>query len=184
MESYFKGFIVEYIERNKNTKEDDLAKATAHNTPIPLDVFYQVLEDTSVKTVLLEPRLINIIEEEDWKALLMAYLHHYYEPDNTTKKIRMQQRARAYQIVNNNLYKASISGPLLWCLSKAEGQDVLSEVHAGICGGHISARALAAKILQQGFYWPAMIDDAAKPVSTCEACQKFSHRSKSPAQPS
>jgi hypothetical protein len=29
-----------------------------------------------------------------------------------------------------------------------------------------------------------MIDDAAKIVSTCEACQKFSHQSKSPAQPS
>jgi hypothetical protein len=29
-----------------------------------------------------------------------------------------------------------------------------------------------------------MIDDAAKLVSTCEACQKFSHRSKSPTQPS
>jgi hypothetical protein len=29
-----------------------------------------------------------------------------------------------------------------------------------------------------------MIDGAAKLVSTCKACQKFSHRSKSPAQPS
>jgi hypothetical protein len=27
-----------------------------------------------------------------------------------------------------------------------------------------------------------MIDDATKIVSTCEACQKFSHRSKSPTQ--
>jgi hypothetical protein len=29
-----------------------------------------------------------------------------------------------------------------------------------------------------------MIDDAAKLVTTCEACQKFSHRYKAPAQPS
>jgi hypothetical protein len=29
-----------------------------------------------------------------------------------------------------------------------------------------------------------MIDDATKLVSTCKACQKFSHRSKSPTQPS
>jgi hypothetical protein len=43
----------------------------------------------------------------------MAYLNHYYKLDSTTKKIRMQQWARAYQIVNNNLYKAFISGPLL-----------------------------------------------------------------------
>jgi hypothetical protein len=62
MESYFKGFIVEYIEQNKNSEADDLAKAAARNTPMPPDVFYQVLEDASVKTPLPEPRLINIIE--------------------------------------------------------------------------------------------------------------------------
>jgi hypothetical protein len=47
----------------------------------------------------------------------MAYLHHYYEPDSISEKIRMQQRAMAYQIVDNNLYKASILSPL----SKTEG---------------------------------------------------------------
>jgi hypothetical protein len=39
MENYFKGFTTEYIERNKNTKADDLAKAAALNTPMPPDVF-------------------------------------------------------------------------------------------------------------------------------------------------
>jgi hypothetical protein len=40
MENYFKGFTVEYIEWNKNIKADDLAKAVARNTPMPLDTFY------------------------------------------------------------------------------------------------------------------------------------------------
>jgi lysozyme family protein len=60
----------------------------------------------------------------------------------------MQQQARAYQIIDNNLYKASVSGPLLRCLSKAECQKILSEVHAEICDGHIGARTLAAKVLR------------------------------------
>jgi hypothetical protein len=71
MESYFRGFIVEYIERNKNVKVDELAKATARNTVMSVDVFFQVLEDASVKTVLSEPRVINIIEGEDWRAPIM-----------------------------------------------------------------------------------------------------------------
>jgi hypothetical protein len=87
----------------------------------------------------------------------------------------MQQRAKAYQIVDNDLYKTSVSGPLLRCVSKAKGQELLSEIHTRICGGHIGARALAAKVLRQGFYWPSVIDDVAKLVTTCEACQKFSH---------
>jgi ribonuclease HI len=45
METYFKGFTVEYIERNKNYDADELAKAAAHNTPMPADVFFQVLKD-------------------------------------------------------------------------------------------------------------------------------------------
>jgi hypothetical protein len=74
-------------------------------------------------------------------------------------------------------------GPLLQCLNKTEGQELFSEVHAGICGSHIGTRALATKVLRQGFYWPAMIDDTTKLVTTCEACQNFSHHSKAPAQP-
>jgi hypothetical protein len=87
----------------------------------------------------------------------------------------MRQRAKAYLIVDNDLYQTSISDPLLRCISKAEGQELLLEIHVGICGGHIGARALAAKVLWQGFYWPALIDNATKLVTTCEACQKFSH---------
>jgi ribonuclease HI len=45
MENYFNGFTVEYIKQNKNTEADDLANAAARNTPMPPDVFYQVLED-------------------------------------------------------------------------------------------------------------------------------------------
>jgi hypothetical protein len=56
-----------------------------------VDVFFQVIEDASIKTVLLEPRLINIIEGEDWRAPIIAYLHHYYKLDSANEQIRMQQ---------------------------------------------------------------------------------------------
>jgi hypothetical protein len=114
----------------------------------------------------------------------MTYLHHHYEPDNNTKLLRMQQRPRAYQIVDNNPYKTSIIGPLLHCLSKAEGKELLAEIHLGVCGGHIGSRVLAAKVFRQGFYWPSVIDDASKIVATCGACHRFSPHSRAPSQPS
>jgi hypothetical protein len=113
----------------------------------------------------------------------MTYLRHYYEPDSIIKHTRMQQRAGSYQIVDNDLYKTSILDPLLRCVSKAEGQKILSEIHVGTCGGHIGTRALVAKVLCQGFYWPTVIDDVAKLISTCEACQKFSRKMNALAQP-
>jgi hypothetical protein len=82
----------------------------------------------------------------------MAYLRHYYQPDSVIEHTRIQQRARSYQIVDNDLYKTSISSPLLWCINKAKDQEILLEIHAGACGGHIGARALAAKVIRQGFY--------------------------------
>jgi hypothetical protein len=83
MENIFKGFTIEYIDRNKNSKADELAKATARNTPLPADVFLQVISNACIKTIESEPRVINVIQGEDWWALIMAYLRHYYKPDST-----------------------------------------------------------------------------------------------------
>jgi hypothetical protein len=91
MEKNFKGFTVEYIDRNKNTEADELAKAGDRNTHL------------SIKTIEPEPRVINIIQGENWRAPIRAYLRHYYELDTTVEKIRMQQRAQTYQLVDNGL---------------------------------------------------------------------------------
>jgi hypothetical protein len=66
VDNYFKGFTVEHIDRNKNTEANKLGKAAAQKTPLPTDVFFQTIEDASVKIVALEPRLINAIDGEDW----------------------------------------------------------------------------------------------------------------------
>jgi hypothetical protein len=58
-ENYFKGFTVEYIERAKNDEAKELVKAAACNTPLPADVFLQVISDASIKIVEPEPRVIN-----------------------------------------------------------------------------------------------------------------------------
>jgi hypothetical protein len=113
----------------------------------------------------------------------MAYLHNHYEPYNNVERTRMQQRAKAYQIIEEELYKTSVTRPLLHCLSKEEGKDLLTHIHAGVCGGHIGVRALAAKVFRQGFYWPSIVDDAAKLVKTCQACQKFSPNTQALSQP-
>jgi hypothetical protein len=111
----------------------------------------------------------------------MAYLRHHYKPNNTTELTRMQQRAKAYQIIREELYKTSVIGPLLRCLSTDEGKELLAQIPVGVCEGHIGARALVAKVFRQVFYWPSIIDDVAKLVKTCQACQKFSPNIQAPS---
>jgi hypothetical protein len=59
------GLTVKYIDRNKNSKDDKLTKASARNNPLPANVFLQTIIDTSIKTIEPEPRVINIIQGED-----------------------------------------------------------------------------------------------------------------------
>jgi ribonuclease HI len=61
MNNCFKSFTIEYIDRNKNVEADELAKAVACNTPLPADVFLQIISDAMIKIVEPKPRVINII---------------------------------------------------------------------------------------------------------------------------
>jgi hypothetical protein len=65
MENYFRGFSVEHIDRSKNAEADELAKAIARKIALPPNVFFQTLKDLSVKTIELEPRMVNEVHGED-----------------------------------------------------------------------------------------------------------------------
>jgi len=62
--------------------------------------------------------------------------------------------------------------PLLNCLGPNETQEVLADVHDGICGQHLGAKALAKKVLQAGYYWPTMLKDTKDYVNLCDKCQR------------
>jgi hypothetical protein len=89
MERLFQGLRVQDIERTKNEEADELAKAAARKAVIPLDAFFQVIEDPSMKTVKPEPMMVNVVQEEDWRAPIMAYLRCHYELDSNIELIRM-----------------------------------------------------------------------------------------------
>jgi hypothetical protein len=63
---------------------------------------------------------------------------------------------------------------MLKCITEAEGIELLHEVHRDICGSHSGPRALAAKVIGQGFYWMTIVCTANQVTRSCEACHKFS----------
>ena len=77
-------------------------------------------------------------------------------------------------------------GSLHPSLNASRGKDteyVLREVHEGICGNHIGARALAGKVLRQGYYWPTILRDAIDLVRRCKICQEHAKISRFPSEP-
>ncbi|XP_039138784.1 uncharacterized protein LOC120276118 [Dioscorea cayenensis subsp. rotundata] len=59
-------------------------------------------------------------------------------------------------------YLKSYDQLLLRCLSKEESEEVMHEVHSGVCGAHQSGPKMRLKIKHIGYYWPSMINDAYK----------------------
>jgi hypothetical protein len=71
---------------------------------------------------------------------------------------------------------------MLKYITEVEDIELLREAHRGTCGSHSGPRALAAKFMRQGFYWPANVCVVNRVTRSCEACQKFSPRTGAPSQ--
>jgi hypothetical protein len=84
----------------------------------------------------------------------------------------MVARTRSYVIVEGELYKHGVCSPLLKYLSRIEVQELMKEIHAGVCGAQIGSKLLLGKVFRQGFYWPKAASDAAELVQKCENCQR------------
>jgi hypothetical protein len=80
------------------------------------------------------------------------------------------------------LYHRIPSGILQQCISTAEGQELLQEIHSGDCGHHAAPRALVGNAFRQGFYWPTVVADATRIVRTCQGCQFYARQTHLPAQ--
>jgi hypothetical protein len=95
---------------------------------------------------------ISPVHSEDWRTEIVSFLQGNYLSDNDGYNKRMEARKRPYVIIEGELYKHGVFSPLLKCLSRTEGQELMKEIHAGLCGAHIGSRPLQGKVFRQGFY--------------------------------
>ncbi|XP_051190684.1 uncharacterized protein [Lolium perenne] len=90
------------------------------------------------------------------------------------------RRCKSFTIMNNELYKRSISRVFQRCVTPEEGRQILRDIHAGDCGHHAGALSIVAKAFQHGFYWPTAHSDAVDLVRACGGCQKYASQSHMP----
>jgi hypothetical protein len=116
--------------------------------------------------------IIPPVHSEDWRTEIVSFLQGNCLSDDEVYNKRMEARTRPYVIIEWELYKHVVCSPLLKCLSRTEGQELMKQIHAGLCGAHIGSRPLLGKVFRQGFYWPKAASDAIDLVQKCENCQK------------
>ena len=64
-----------------------------------------------------------------------------------------------------------------------EMTSILNHCHTLPCGGHFGGQRTATKVLQSGFYRPALFKDAHQFVSTCDKCQRMGNISRKDEPP-
>jgi Integrase core domain/Integrase zinc binding domain len=88
--------------------------------------------------------------------------------------------------LNDTLYRRSFDQLWLRCISYQEAEQVMKEVHSGLCGAHQSRPKMRLKIKRMGYYWPTMVADCEDHAKRCHMCQihgPFIHQSPSPLHP-
>jgi ribonuclease HI len=152
MEASFEGFSVKNIPRGENEREDWLAKSVALGLLLPSKVFFETIKAPSVELMERAVLTISPVHSKDWRAEIVSFLQGNCLSDDEVYNKRMEARARPYVIIEGELYKQGVCSPLLKGLSRAKGQELMKEIHAGLCGAHIGSRPLLGKVFRQGFY--------------------------------
>jgi ribonuclease HI len=181
LDASFEGFSVKNIPRGKNEHADLLAKSAAQGLPLPSEVFFETIKAPSVELMERAVLTISPVHSEDWRTEIISFLQGNCLSDDEAYNKRMEARTRPYVIIEGELYKHGVCSPLLKCLSRTEGIELMKEIHAGLCGSHIGSRPLLGKVFRQGFYWPKAASDAADLVQKCKNCQKCARDQKQPS---
>jgi ribonuclease HI len=176
LEGTFDGCEVSHISRASNEEADNLANIGSQFLPIPPGVFWEEIIERSIKhsktsttgepsqhpTIgsravkpgtgsRVKPEEVMMVKES-WMQPFLAYMINKTLPEDTVEGRRIIRRSKGFIVLQGNLYKKSITGILERCVTPQEGQDILKDIHVGVCGYHASNRAIAAKAFCAGFY--------------------------------
>jgi ribonuclease HI len=207
LEDKFYGLELNHVVRRYNETVDVLAKIASRRIMVPPDVFSKDIHQPSVKIddtpepeeTSAQPKVPSAAEGEalhvegewngvapnrNWQTPYLQYLHRGELSLDKAEAQRLAWRAKSFVLLGDEkeLYHHSPSGILQRCISVAEGQELLQEIHSGACGHHAAPRALVGNAFRQGFYWPTVVADATRIVCSCQGCQFYARQTHLPAQ--
>jgi ribonuclease HI len=120
----------------------------------------------------------EVTPNQSWQTPYLQYLHRGELPLDQAEARLLARRAKSFVLLGDGkeLNHRSPSGILQRCISIAEGQELLQEIHSGACGHHAAPRTLVGNAFRQGFYWPTAVADATRIVRTREGRQFYARQ--------
>ncbi|XP_020193028.1 uncharacterized protein [Aegilops tauschii subsp. strangulata] len=176
MEKHFEGLELHHVPWLKNQAAEDLAKMGTTRKIVPKNVFLEHLHSPTMKedpfleeppqpidpsnpTEVDIPAVIDLVQEilvitPEWIEPYLPYLLRQELPEDKAEARQIVRRSKAFTVMGDQLHKKSTTGVTQRCISPEEGQQILQDIHSGICGHHASSWTLVAKEFRAGFYWP------------------------------
>jgi len=91
-------------------------------------------------------KIVLVTKSEDWRQLIIDCLNNIHHAEDEASTTRIIAKARSYIMINGTLYKKGVVQLLLKCIPQSE--DLVQEIHSGICSSHIGPRALSVKAIR------------------------------------
>jgi ribonuclease HI len=207
LEDKFHGLELNHVARRYTETADELAKIASGRTMVPLDVFSRDIYQPSVKlddapepeetstqpevpsategeALRVEGEQNGVAPNQNLQTPYLEYLLRGELPLDKAEARRLARRAKSFVLLGDEkeLYHRSPSCILQQCISVAQGQELLQEIHSEACDHHAAPRALVGNAFRQGFYWPTAVDDATRIVRSCRGCQFYVRQTHLPAQ--
>jgi transposase InsO family protein len=114
----------------------------------------------------------------NWQTPYLEYLLQGELPLDKVEARRLARRAKSFVLLGDEkeLYHRSPSGILQRCISVAQGQELLQEIHSGGLRSPCSTSDPRRKCFLTRFLWPTAVADAARIVRSCRGCQFYARQ--------
>ena len=97
---------------------------------------------------------------------------------SSQQKKKLIRDAKFYIWDEPFLWKLCSDGMVRRCIANEEVGTILQHCHGMVNSGHYGPQRTAAKVLEAGFYWPSILQDAREFMMHCDACQRSGNISK------
>ena len=165
---------VTQVTREKNRHVDSLATlASEMMEDIPRLIKVELITKLSIGTTADGATRVDMIAITTtgscWMDPIIEFLAEDRVPDDESKANKVRWVASRYWLsVDRKLYRRSFGGPYLLCLHPGKVNQLLVELHEGVCGGHVGGHSLVHRVMTRGFWWPKMQNDAVEYIQKCE----------------
>ena len=135
----------------------------------------ECLKEATIGAVKLQqPKLQGKESLQD----VISFLETGEPPLGLTKGERgwMARKAVRYRLIKDDLFCLGKDQVLRKVPPSGDIHRILHSCHNDVCGGHFAQDITCRKVLQAGFVWPSLQQDAQFWCKTCDVCQRTGPR--------